>query len=166
MTLNAVTANSFLSDLPEESSVAGDQTLDAEKSINEVASRLLKKSFTLYQSRLATLSELQRVWQECATSNWDGEDADPLSSDVVDFAGEFVSRLPIDFPMPEVGGSATGEVVLDWIENQTRMATVYLKPSRQVVFAWVYDNESNHGSYMYGGRVDPRLTSAVLRLHP
>ena len=164
MTSNALNTDSFLYEFPEASSLLGD--LNANKVVSEAVERLVVKSWSLARNRLKALEELQQIQQECSVANWDGEDADPISSEAITFAAEFIARLPIDFPMPELTASSKGEVVLDWIENQTRMTTVYLKPSRQVVFAWVYDNESNHGSYMYAGRVDPRLTSTVLQLHP
>jgi hypothetical protein len=162
MTSNAVNTDSFLYEFPEASSLLGE--LNANKVVSEAVERLVVKSWSLAHNRLKALEKLQQIQQECSVANWDGEDADPISSEAITFAAEFIARLPIDFPMPELTASSKGEVVLDWIESQARMATVYLAPSGHVLFAWVYDGENNYGSYTFAGRVDPRLTSVVLRL--
>lgn len=124
----------------------------------------LSHSRTLGESYSSILEQLEELEAQCSLPNWDGEGAEAVSPAAVVLAKCLAVLLAKDFPQPEVTVGKRGEVVFDWIENQKRMVTVYVAPSGLIRFAYVRDGGSDLGSFVFTGRVDPRLTTFIHKL--
>lgn len=124
----------------------------------------LTQSHALGERYSSILGQLEQVETEASVPNWDGEGAEAVSSSAIMLAKSLAVLLAKDFPQPEVTAGKGGEVVFDWIESQDRMVSAYVTPSRLIRFAYVSDHNSGLGSFVFTGRVDPRLTAQIHRL--
>lgn len=63
------------------------------------------------------LEELSRLQIECAENNWDGYDALPVEKQTIENAFTFISKLPIDHMLPEIGVEPDGMITFDWYKT-------------------------------------------------
>jgi hypothetical protein len=125
----------------------------------------LAQSRTLGERYSSILGQLEQVETECSLPNWDAEGAEAVSPSAIVLAKSLAVLLAKDFPQPEVTAGKRGEVVFDWIESQNRMVSAHVMPSRVIRFAYACGDNRGLGSFVFTGRVDPRLTTEIQRLN-
>jgi hypothetical protein len=76
------------------------------------------------------------VYSRCSRSNWNGEDAEPISRDAALRAERLLLALPSYLPVPEIYGDPTGAISFEW----------YRRPKHRLVLS-IYGN----GAIEYAG---------------
>lgn len=96
-----------------------------------------------------------------AIANWDGDGAEPVTSEVVARAYEFVMSLPPKFANPDVSVNGYGDVELEWYVRPDRLLTLAISHGGQYHFASRngFDRRSGAG---YLGGVPPSLLLAIV----
>jgi hypothetical protein len=162
--LNRSASPSLIEELSGASNVVVYWLHSPQDNINSAWSDLAL-SRTLGERYSSILGQLEQVETECSLPNWDAEGAEAVSPSAIVLAKSLGVLLAKDFPQPEVTAGKRGEVVFDWIENQNRMVSAHVTPSRVIRFTYVYGDNRGLGSFVFTGRVDPRLTTQIQRLN-
>ncbi len=89
--------------------------------------------------RPSAIAALRDIGVECAATDWDGEGAVAISSEVVGIAGKVLDvlfdLLPKGTPMPDVLPEADGEIDIGWIVEASRMFSLSVGARGKMNFA-------------------------------
>ena len=89
------------------------------------------------------LLEIERLENDCRESNWDGEDADPVSSETLEIARSFVDQLS-DKAISEdlfLEASPYGDIEFEWVPHDDVMLTIIILTSGEIgVSYWISDD--------------------------
>ncbi len=67
--------------------------------------------------------ELLRGYEQYSASNWDGDGAEAITKETLDYAHLLMMGLPDNFGPPEVSPGLDGSIALEWVpENQQKSA--------------------------------------------
>src|SRR5229473_1789658 len=76
----------------------------------EIVVRDSGPSQELDAGRLALLSTLREISQRCQQPNWDGEGAEPISTETYDVARRLLESLPCGNPLPSITAEPDGQL--------------------------------------------------------
>lgn len=106
---------------------------------------LLQKSNTLGLIAKGTFQQLNEVFEECSSAGWDGENARPISIEVLQCAYAFLKYLPLGIESPEVGAEPDGAITLEWYHSPTRVISISIHPGGWVYYAALIGTKKRHG---------------------
>jgi len=118
------------------------------KSLDLAASEVqsfAERSIAQFGPKLAAITKIWELVNECNTVGWDGADADPLFHLAGAFAEDFVRALPSNVPMPEFAPEPDGSISLDWIQSRHRIFSLSIGTSRRLAYAWLDGTDRGHG---------------------
>jgi len=81
-----------------------------------------KYNLSLKQRQI--LEILSEVKTECSEPNWDGYDAAAIDDNSYKNAINFISLLPVYFPIPDIRVDPDGEVSFEWYEDKRNVFSV------------------------------------------
>lgn len=145
------------------STVASDAGSDLVNKLNDLYEQQNYRSTAIGSDRLKLESELISLYQECRTSNWDGEGSLPVSLQTCDVALRFIRSLPTDVQMPSVSCAPDGSIEFDWMRTRGRILSVSVHNSDRLAFAWLNGNERGHGVVRFNGREIPQHLLSTIR---
>lgn len=90
------------------------------------------------------ISEIDEIANECAVSDWDGYDAEPIHSDTIIKARGFIYSIPQNLPLPEVAPESDGEISFDWIWAKNRALSLSINKNGAIAYAWIDGEERGH----------------------
>ena len=103
---------------------------------------------------------------DCAgIDNWDGEGAVALDRETVGIAQALVDRLPSYVSRPDVAATPHGEVDFDWVVDRDAMLTVSATPSKDIVFAGLFNGARLNGREPWDGSLPHFVRCCFERLH-
>jgi len=71
--------------------------------------------------------ELLRGYERYSVSNWDGDDAEPITKETLDYAHLVMMGLPDNFGPPEASPGLDGSIALEWVpENHNKLHKLFL----------------------------------------
>lgn len=114
-----------------------------------------ERSIAWFGAKAATISEIWGLVADCATSNWDGDGAKPVSADAATRAAAFIRALPDPLPLPEVAPEPDGSLSLDWIESRVRLLSISIGTADRVAYAWLDGSDCGHGVARFDGWLVP-----------
>ena len=65
------------------------------------------------------LKELEEVFIECISKDWDGEGARPVSIGAFTDARSFIMKIPTDFSLPDILPESNGTISLQWYQSSS-----------------------------------------------
>ncbi len=106
---------------------------------------LLERSVALFGPKATAISQIWQLQRECATRDWDGYGAEPVSEVAAGLAQDFIRALPDGYPLPEIAPEPDGSLSLDWISSRDRLFSVSVGKRNRLAFAWLDGSDSGHG---------------------
>jgi hypothetical protein len=121
-----------------------------------------EQSLALFGEKAAALSQLAKLFTECADPGWDGENAAAIDPVAVISANHFLRALPDDIPLPEFAPEPDGSISLDWIESRNRLFSLTIGRGVRLSYAWLDGADKGHGVALFDGRtVPPRVLEQI-----
>ena len=94
---------------------------------------LLQESNALGLAAKGTFQKLEEVYKECSMLGWEGENAVPISREVILYTQIFLRSLPFGIEAPEIGAEPDGAITLEWYRSIRKVLSVSINPD-----GWVY----------------------------
>ena len=93
---------------------------------------------------------LTAIRVECRKANWDGQQAMPVSEQVITVTEKVVEALfallPKGTPAPDLIPENDGEICLSWVLDTDRQLSLSVSPANKVNFAGLFGKEGSiHG---------------------
>ena len=107
--------------------------------------QLLQESNALGLVAKGTLQRLDEIFEECFTVGWDGEQAKPISSEVLQYTKIFLKFLPLGIEAPEISAESDGAITLEWYRSPTRVLSISINPDGWVYYAALIGTSRRHG---------------------
>jgi len=124
----------------------------------------LQESFTLGQLAKGSFSELDRVYDECRTSGWDGYGALPVSVDAFESAARLLLALPLGTPAPSIGAEPDGHITLEWYKSPRQTLSVSVSPDGQLHFAALMGASKQYGTEPFYGNMPQAILDLIYRV--
>ena len=86
--------------------------------------------------------ELKNLLETAGKPDWDGEDADPVTEDVIKAAEKVIDELPRDSGVPEISADPEGNVEFDWHLDNGTMFTVCIGQTGTVVISGLHPTKA------------------------
>ena len=105
----------------------------------------LEKSIVLGLAAKGTFQELDEVYEECSSAGWDGEQAEPISREVVEYTILFLESFPLGIEAPEISAEPDGAITLEWYRSPTRVISISINPDGWIYYAALIGTSRRHG---------------------
>jgi hypothetical protein len=110
--------------------------------------------------------DLEALWWETASENWDGYGARALDGAAYKHAKAFLSALPITTPDPDVAADPDGEVSFTWYRDPRRVFSVSIGGSGRVSYAGLFGSSTVHGTEFFDDALPEPVEANLARLFP
>ena len=107
---------------------------------------MLQKSNALGFAAKGTFQQLFEVFEECSSDGWDGEQAKPISVEVLQNAERFLSSFPLGIEAPEVGAEPDGAITLEWYRSPNKVISISINPDGWMYYAALIGASRRHGA--------------------
>ncbi len=107
------------------------------------------------KDKIEAIHTIRKFVDEFSVSNWDGNDAEPVSKAAADNAEGFILALPDDFPAPEVAPEPDGSISLDWNVSSDQVFSISVGEDDRLAFAWLDGLERGHAVLKFDGLNTP-----------
>jgi hypothetical protein len=135
-------------------SAVSSEAQDVQKATNAIMGST-EQSQALFGRKSAVFSDIQSLANECAVSNWDGEDAEPISPLAVEATMDFIRALPDDLPLPEFAPEPDGSISLDWIVSRNRLFSMSIGATNRIAYAWLDGTDKGNAVARFDGNSVP-----------
>jgi hypothetical protein len=107
---------------------------------------ILQKSNALGFTAKGTFQQLDEVFEECSSEGWDGEQAKPISLEVLRCAERFLNSFPLGIEAPEIGAEPDGAITLEWYRSPNKVISISINPDGWVYWAALIGTSKRHGA--------------------
>jgi hypothetical protein len=107
---------------------------------------MLQESNVLGFAAKGTFQQLDEVFEECYSDGWDGEQAKPISEEVLRCAERFLRSFPLGMEAPEVGAEPDGAITLEWYRSPNKVISISINPDGWVYWAALIGASRRHGA--------------------
>ena len=126
--------------------------------IREIFRSVHVETDEISQEIINLLGELKREVDELLESagyeNWDGDDALPVTQDLVDIAHEVIDKLPFESILkPDIEATPHGEIDFDWVIDRNTMLTISVGPGGVIAFAGTCTEGNIRGQKEWAGKL-------------
>ena len=136
----------------------------------KVADYLSKARFA--RKRTAQISSLPKaevivedIHNRCREIGWDGEDAQPVTTAACIDALRLMEIIPSEVPIPEIVPEPTGDITLEWYQDQWHILTLTLGGDGMVVYSGLYGlDDRSHGVKPLQRSLQPELRRLINRV--
>ncbi len=112
------------------------------------------------------LLEIERLEHDCRERNWDGEDADPVSSETLEIARSFLDQLS-DKAISEdlfLEASPFGDIEFEWVPHDDVMLTIIILTSGEIgVSYWISDDRDTNRE-LWEGTIPDSASDAIRKM--
>jgi len=113
--------------------------------------------------KVAALSALKTLANDCTPNNWDGNGAEAINPHAVTNAENFLRALPENFPLPEFAVEPDGNVSLDWIRSRDCLFSLSVGGNQRLAFAWLEGTDRGHAVVRFDGQQVPnRILEGIM----
>lgn len=96
--------------------------------------------------------KLNDVVKECSSEGWDGENAKPISNDVMRNAWHFLTALPLGTEPPEISAESDGAITFEWYREPRKVLSTSVDPDGSIYYAALLGTSRRHGvDYAHDG---------------
>ena len=121
----------------------------------------LRESFTLGSRVADAEADLESIWQECNTENWDGFGAAPVNQETLRQAANFLDVLPLGTPAPEVGAEPDGHLTFEWYNSPRRTLSISVSPEGELHYAALLGARKIYGTEPFFGKIPSNILGLV-----
>jgi len=135
--------------LPELRSLVGHRV--------EIVVRDSEPSPEFEAARSVLLKTLDEIGQRCSEPNWDGEQAEAVSSATHAIARRLLELLPSDTPLPVIAAEPDGQLNFEWYQSPRRLLTASISACGTLFWAALINSEDPRGSCQLSDRFPSTL---------
>jgi len=106
---------------------------------------ILQESNALGSAAEGIFQQLLEVFEECSSEGWDGEQAKPISVEVLQYAIRFLNSF-LGIKAPEVGAEPDGAITLEWYRSPNKVVSISINPDGWVYWAALIGTSRRHGA--------------------
>ncbi len=110
------------------------------------------------------LREIEEVFADCSTPNWDGYGADPVDVMTYATAVEFLMLLPMGIPAPEISVDPDGDIAFEWSRDRDTIFSVSVGSQRMLVYAARFGWATTHGTEPFEGEIPLAIRMNLYRI--
>ncbi|MGB8225978.1 MAG: hypothetical protein WCE45_03785 [Sedimentisphaerales bacterium] len=125
---------------------------------------MLQESNVLGFAAKGTFQQLDEVFEECSSGGWDGEQAKPISEEVLRCAERFLRSFPLGMEAPEVGAEPDGAITLEWYRSSNKVISVSINPDGWMYYAALIGTSKRHGADFSLMGVSDDLVELILQV--
>jgi hypothetical protein len=107
---------------------------------------LLQESNVLRLVEKGTLQQLYEIFKECSSAGWDGEQAKPISPEVLQNAIRFLFSFPSGIEAPDICAEPDGAITLEWYRSPNKVISISINPDGWVYWAALIGTSRRHGA--------------------
>ena len=107
---------------------------------------MLQESNALGFAAKGTFQQLDEVFEECSSEGWDGEQAKPISEEVLRYTERFLNSFPLGIKAPEVGAEPDGAITLEWYRSSNKVISISINPDGRAYWAALVGTRRRHGA--------------------
>lgn len=124
-------------------------------------------SYSDTQQRSSKIVEsVYKLFADHRESNWDGENAEPVSLEARSAALKFLKVLPLTIALPELSAEPDGAITLEWYVSSSRTFLVSLSTMKRIDYAGIFDEDTEiHGKVAFKDTIPPIITSNIENLY-
>jgi len=122
----------------------------------------LQESYMIGQKE--SLSELDRVCEECKSAGWDGYGSEAVSASARKFSKDFLLALPLGTPAPAVGAEPDGHITLEWYKSPYQTLSVSVSPEGHLHFAALMGASKQYGSEPFCDEMPQPILNLIYRV--
>ena len=89
--------------------------------------------------------ELEKIFEECSSKNWDGDRAKPISKEVLQNARTFLESFPSGVEQPQIAAEPDGAISFEWYRSPEKVISVSVNPRGEVYYAAMIGARRKHG---------------------
>ena len=109
--------------------------------------------------------ELDLVYEEYSNDGWDGFDAIPISSKIVEKAKQFLDALPLSIPAPEIIPEPDGTIGFEWCAGPRHVFSVSIEADNTIVYAGLFgQSRKAHGVEIFDDSIPSVITEYIKRV--
>jgi hypothetical protein len=108
--------------------------------------------------------ELNFISEKCREANWDGYQAEPVSEDTYQLAGQLLKALPLGSSMPVIGAEADGHLTMEWFRSPRRTLSVSISPAGELHYAALMGASKAYGTEPFFGEVPEAIMNLINRI--
>lgn len=106
-------------------------------------------------------NQLEDIFLECASENWDGYGASPIHNDTYTNALRFLHNLPYNLPSPDVSPEPDGDISFEWYCNPSHVVSISVGPKGYLYFAALIGLKKRYGSEPFGGEIPQEIFDVI-----
>lgn len=123
----------------------------------------LMNSLVLGLSFQKSINELQSIFAECDSANWDGYDAYPVTADTYNLARQFLKALPPYSEPSSIGAEPDGHLTLEWYHSSRWLLSLSISPEGMLYYAALFGTSRQYGCEPFFGNVPQPIMNLINR---
>ena len=116
------------------------------------------------RERTHAMKELEPIYAECRTPNWDGYGAQAVAEDTFALACKVLDSLPVGMPAPSVGAEPDGHLTLEWHRSAQRTLSLSISPEGDLHYAALIGANTACGTEHFHGEMPDQIMSLYQRI--
>ena len=101
------------------------------------------------EARTCLKQKIEKTAQACASPNWDGNQATPVSSGTVETAHQFINSIPDNVPLPSMVAESDGQLNFEWYREPRKLLSVSVSTNGILYWAALIGSEDPRGSIQF-----------------
>ena len=119
---------------------------------------------TLLFGASKAFEDLQMIYDECRSENWDGYGALAVGEETYLFAENFLRVLPLGTKAPSIGAEPDGQMTLEWYQTPRQTLSLSISPDGVVHYAGLFGSSKAFGSELFVGKVPEIVLDLIKRV--
>jgi len=113
------------------------------------------------------LEELEKVYEECSETNWDGYGAMPIPRETYSEARKLLRMIPSSSPRPDISAEPEGEITFEWYKEKYSVFVISVGSNNLVTYAGLFGkNNKIHGTEYFANKLPEIIRHCIRRLFP
>ena len=105
--------------------------------------------------------ELEKIFEECSSENWDGYRAKPLSKEVLRNTRTFLESLPSDTELPQIAEEPDGAISFEWYRSPEKVISLSINLNGQLHYAAIVGGRQMHGKDLFSSGISDNLLTLI-----
>lgn len=111
-------------------------------------------------------AELEELWSECQSPNWDGHHALPVSRGSLLHTYQFLESLPLGFRPPSLSADPDGQLTLEWYKSPSRLVSISVDPDGVLHYAGLLGANRRYGTETFYGEIPDEILRLIREILP
>ncbi|MGA2362976.1 MAG: hypothetical protein ABSG73_11020 [Candidatus Aminicenantales bacterium] len=134
------------------------------KRVQEGISQFLgSETYTFGIALDLVLKELDAIYEECSTEDWDGHGASPITPEAYSEAVSLIISLPRSVTIPEIVPEPTGGIGFEWFAGRNQILVMTVQGKNKLNYAGIFGGNKVCGSEYFDGPMPGKAFQQITR---